>query len=433
MGGKRRRWNPKWALDQLELGADRRHELQVEGERFARANERRVARALRRRGEDVAGVLKSSKSAGKPGAESEVSTSPALPPPEGRHVLVWQATQLDELEAAGQNRTSDRDELSRLKKVVAQMRKVGPWRRAVPLPADWRALVDDLAKHFPNFSQVTDYIAAGCALSERKDGIVRFGHLLLSGPPGIGKTLFVDALARSFALPQHRLDMASAQSGSRLAGSEEFWSNSKSGLLFDLLALGTGGAAANSLILLDELEKAGGDPRYDATGSLYSLLEPASARNFADLSHPSITLDASHLIFIGTANEPHRIAEPIRSRLRHFPIAAPSPAQARGIVERIYADGAAELGMAAQPLDGAILDRLTRYPPRIVRQMVQEGFGRALAAGRSTLEARDFPSDPVRAPSPPPARKTQALLLVATSPRGNDDDEGGEDGGHTLH
>ena len=432
MGGKRRRWNPKWALDQLELGADSRHELQVESDRFARANERRVARALRRRGEDLAGVLKGAKAEAKPGSEPAMSASPGIPPSDGRHVLVWQATQLDELEAAGQNRTSDRDELSRLKKVVAQMRKVGPWRRAVPLPADWRGLVDDLAKHFPNFSQVADYIAAGCALSERKDGIVRFGHLLISGPPGIGKTLFVDALARSFALPQHRLDMASAQSGSRLAGSEEFWSNSKSGLVFDLLALGTAGAAANSLILLDEIEKAGGgEPRYCPTGSLYTLLEPASARIFADLSHPSITLDASHLIFVGTANEPDRIAEPIRSRLRHFPIAAPSPSQARGIVERIYADSAAELGLAAQPLDGAILDRLTQYPPRIVRQMVQEGFGRALAAGRSTLEARDFPSGPARAPSPPPARKTQALLLVTTSAQGNDD--GGEDGGHTLH
>lgn len=203
--------------------------------------------------------------------------------------------------------------------------------------------------------------------------------------------MLVNEVAAALGLPLHRIDMASAQCGARLSGSEEYWSNSKPGLLFDILALGEAGAPANSMLLLDELEKADRGERSSPTGGLYSILEPMSARTFTDLAFPQLTLDASRLVFIATANEPERIASPILSRLRHFRILAPSPSQARGIVERMNAEVTADLQLGQAPLSETLLDRLARGSPRAVRQMLHEAYGRALVAGRKVLEPRDLP------------------------------------------
>jgi hypothetical protein len=64
-----------------------------------------------------------------------------------------------------------------------------------------------------------------------------------------------DSTHTMLALPFRVVDMASAQSGSTLSGSESFGSNSEPGLLFELLAYQP---LANPVIVLDELDKAGG-------------------------------------------------------------------------------------------------------------------------------------------------------------------------------
>lgn len=153
--------------------------------------------------------------------------------------------------------------------------------------------------------------------------------------------------------------------------------------------------------------------RLAPTGGLYSILEPLSARTFTDLAFPQLTLDASHLVFIATANEPERIAAPILSRLRHFRILVPSPSQARGIVERMNAEMAADLRLVPAPLSEALLDRLARGSPRAVRQMLQEAYGRALVAGRMVLEAGDLPA--VVPAGVVEAKRHPRIVMVATA------------------
>lgn len=412
MGKKKPQWDASYVLKAFTLGADLRHQLELDEANRQRCigRERDRAENLYRAQWKANEVANAAKKAAKEKAVENAEMTQFPAPADGLHLRAWDPEHLRLLEISAPNRFTERDELARAKKVSARMREAGPWRRVVKLPEDWRVRLEILKARFPNFESVLEYIAASCAFAERQDGAVGFGPVLLSGPPGIGKTMIVNEVAAALGLPLHRIDMASAQCGARLSGSEEYWSNSKPGMLFDILALGEAGAPANSMVLLDELEKADRGERSSPTGGLYSILEPMSARTFTDLAFPQLVLDASRLVFIAVANEPERIAPPILSRLRHFRIPTPTPSQGRGIVERMNADVAAALQLDPGPLTDEILDRLARGSPRAVRQMLHEAYGRALVAGRTVLEPGDLqalaPVGVIQA-----ARSTRVILI----------------------
>ena len=62
--------------------------------------------------------------------------------------------------------------------------------------------------------------------------------------------------------------------------------------------------------MLDEVDKAGGDHRYDPMGALYGLLERDTAVHFRD-EFIDVDMDASHILWVATANNESAIPEPI--------------------------------------------------------------------------------------------------------------------------
>ena len=123
------------------------------------------------------------------------------------------------------------------------------------------------------------------------------------------------------------------------------------------------GQYANPVMVVDEIDKAGGEHAYDPLGALYSLLEHDTARHFTD-EFAEVPIDASQVIWVATANDERGIPEPILNRMNVYEVQAPDRDAARHIAAKLYRGIRADhdWGRASSPSRGDdVLDRMARW------------------------------------------------------------------------
>lgn len=293
------------------------------------------------------------------------------------------------------HRTRQEEKARRAQHIAERIRAAGHERRSLGvLPDDWRGVIEEFSLGFPNFGEVAEVLHDHFALHAMGDGRVSWPPILLVGPAGIGKTEAARWLAERLCLPFRVMDMASTQSGSPLAGSESFWSNSEPGVLFELLAYQP---KANPVVVLDELDKTDKDRPYDPLAALYTLLEPRSARSFIDLSIRDFSIDASHVNWIATANSADNIPAPLLSRMTVIHVQAPTTEQVAHIAQQIYGRMRAESpwGSVFSPrLDDQVVNHLKKLPPRSVGLAIKRALGRAARQQRDHIRVGDLPAMP---------------------------------------
>ena len=247
--------------------------------------------------------------------------------------------------------------------------------------------VDDLYDASPNFARVVDDLRKFLALAVAGNEAVQFTPMLLLGAPGLGKTYFAKKLAQALGTGFEFVSMSSLTAGWVLTGASAQWNNARPGKVAQTLIERE---YANPVVVLDEVDKAGGDSRYDPMGALYALLERDTAAHFKD-EFIDVDMDASHILWVATANDESTIPEPILNRMNVYAIEQPDADGARTIALAVYHEilDAHHWPFPHEPSE-SVLERLSTLPPRDMRMLLLDAFGTARLANRDFLVPEDI-------------------------------------------
>ncbi|HEX5312141.1 AAA family ATPase [Aquabacterium sp.] len=280
-----------------------------------------------------------------------------------------------------------------LRATYERMLDKGPERFQVKpsgLPA-MAHLYDEL----PNFHEVLDDLKRQLALCADSRDALEITPMLLLGPPGVGKTHFAREIAQLLGTGMGFVSMSSLTAGWVLSGASSQWKGARPGKVFETLV---DGQYANPVMVVDEIDKTGGEHAYDPLGSLYSLLEHDTAHAFID-EFAEVPIDASQVIWVATANDARGIPDPILNRMNVFDIEMPDAEASRKIASKLYRSIRADhdWGQRFEPdLCEEVLDAMSHCAPREMRRALMTAFGNAKLDGRGQLEVRDLPDPQAR-------------------------------------
>jgi energy-coupling factor transporter ATP-binding protein EcfA2 len=201
-------------------------------------------------------------------------------------------------------------------------------------------LSGSLCAEFPWADRVIDWVEANLRLANHVGAsYFALAPMLLTGPPGCGKTRFVRRLAELAGTGFGMVGAAGSNDNRTLSGTARGWSNTCPALPLILIETHF---RANPVILVDEIDKTA---TLSSAGriidSLLLLLEPETAARWFDeclLTRANL----SAVTWICTANQASGLPAPLRSRLTVLPFGIPRDEDFPSIIAAIRRDLARE-------------------------------------------------------------------------------------------
>jgi ATP-dependent Lon protease len=253
-------------------------------------------------------------------------------------------------------------------KITEKLANGGSRWRTIPSvkPADILAL----RAQFENMAEPIAQLAAEIELmSHLPAADFQITPILLLGAPGIGKTAFAMALAKTMGLPFKKLN--GTEPSFALTGSHPTWSKAAPGMMLEQLAVHS---CAAPLFLVDEIDKPSGE-RYPIVSALLALLEPENATEFKD-EFFQVNFNARHALWILTANTTTGVSDPLLSRMAVFDIPPPGIAQRKRIITAEFKKLCDRTGLNVKTTGGdiAFLAERLDLDLRKVRRIVRDSF-----------------------------------------------------------
>ncbi|KFK37993.1 hypothetical protein AALP_AA3G056200, partial [Arabis alpina] len=154
--------------------------------------------------------------------------------------------------------------------------------------------------------RIVEFIAVG-----RLRGTSQGKIICLSGPPGVGKTSIARSIARALDRKFFRFSVGGLSDVEEIKGLRQSYIGARPGKMVQCLkSVGT----ENPLVLVDEIDKIGKGQSGDPASALLEVMDPEQNATFMD-HYLNVTVDLSKVLFVCTANEIHKIPDPLLDRM----------------------------------------------------------------------------------------------------------------------
>lgn len=186
-----------------------------------------------------------------------------------------------------------------------------PWNKSSDEKIDLDLALEILDEDHFDLHKVKERILEHLAVRQLKGSGMKGPILCFTGPPGVGKTSLGKSIAKACGREFVRISLGGVKDEAEIRGHRRTYVGAMPGRFIQALKQVK---TNNPVILLDEVDKLGGDFKGDPSSALLEVLDPEQNMNFRD-HYMNVAFNLSNVMFIATSNLLDQIPAPLRDRM----------------------------------------------------------------------------------------------------------------------